>query len=366
MPPKLQVKPRAPPGGRRGGRGGATAAAAAATTGSAAAASTPASIEGSTTPAGESSAVSSAAAATTRSIAPPVGRLDSLKLTSGSASGTPAPSTPEGGGGSGGGDGSGGGGGGGGLRGKAPLRFKPKAVVRKTAEERAKLEATVAATSSISNPNTDPIGAPSSTATRGGFSSRDPRGGGNFRGRGRGGRGRGRGRGSADAGGYQAVTSTASGPFALGSVTSGRSKVIHERGVELRAATSKSKKSRGITIDDGEARVKSERDDPDYYSETDEESDGGPKVNVERIEDLVDSGDEEDEGDGEVVVKSAKMPAMFPLRVERYRHEEKERAIPIFKDPETTGKKGKGVLGGRKIKVEVGDFSLTWRVCVEE
>ena len=81
-------------------------------------------------------------------------------------------------------------------------------------------------------------------------------------------------------------------------------------------------------------------------------------MNVERIEDLVDSGDEGDEDDGEVVVKSEKMPVMFPLRVERYRHEEKERAVPIFKDPETTGKKGKGV-GGRRVKVEDGGGMCT-------
>lgn len=53
-----------------------------------------------------------------------------------------------------------------------------------------------------------------------GSSSRGQRGGRDFRGRGRGGRGRGRGRGGADMG-SQTVASTASGPFALGSVTSG-------------------------------------------------------------------------------------------------------------------------------------------------
>ncbi|KAF8421030.1 RNA polymerase III RPC4-domain-containing protein [Tirmania nivea] len=351
MPPKLHVKPKAPVGGRRGGRGGAAASAVG---------PTPAPIEGTTAAAGESSEASSTAAATntpsaatTRSIAPPAGRLDSLKLTpaGGSASGTQTPSTP----------GLGAGGGRGGLRGKAPLRFKPKAVVRKTAEERAKLEATVAAPSSIPNPSTDPTRAPSSTTAQGGFSSR----GGGFRGRGRGGRGRGRGRGGADAASYQAVTSTASGPFALGSITSGRSKVIHERGVELRTTTSRSKKSRGITIDDGGVRVKSERDDPDYYLETEDESDGGPKVNIERIEDLVDSGDEEGEDSGGVGVKGEKMPLLYPLRVERYRHEEKERAIPIFKDQETAGKKGKGVGGGRKVKLEGGEEDVKVKVKAE-
>ena len=64
--------------------------------------------------------------------------------------------------------------------------------------------------------------AASEAGSRGSSSSRGQRGGGDFRGRGRGGRGRGRGRGrgGVDAG-YQTVASTASGPFALGSVTSG-------------------------------------------------------------------------------------------------------------------------------------------------
>jgi len=86
-------------------------------------------------------------------------------------------------------------------------------------------------------------------------------------------------------------------------------------------------------------------------------------VNVERIEDLVDSEEEEDEGGGEVVVKREKMPVMFPLRVERYRHEEKERAIPIFKDPETTGKKGKGVGWGRRVKLEHGGMCTMLSPC---
>lgn len=80
--------------------------------------------------------------------------------------------------------------------------------------ERAALEAKLAPAASAA-PGLSTTG----SAGRGGSSGRGPRGG-DFRGRGRGGRGRGRGRGGVDAG-YQAVASTASGPFALGSVTSG-------------------------------------------------------------------------------------------------------------------------------------------------
>lgn len=116
MPPKLQIKPKAPPRGRRGGAGSGTES-------TPADGSTPAADTAASTPAAAPPPPPTPTVATTRSIAPPVGRLDSLKTPSIvpgspaggslSASATPPP---------------------GALRGKAPLRFKPKAVVRKTAE----------------------------------------------------------------------------------------------------------------------------------------------------------------------------------------------------------------------------------------
>lgn len=219
--------------------------------------------------------------------------------------------------------------------------------------ERAKLEATVVSASATPGPSGEGE-AGRGVLGRGGFSGHGSRGGasGEFRGRGRGGRGRGRGRGGTNAG-YQAVASTASGPFSLGSITSGRSKVVHERGNDVRTGSGKSKsKSKGIySLDADGVKIKSERgDDPDYYSSTDEESDGGPKVNVERIIDLIDSDEEGDEATG----KGEKAPVMFPLRVERIKHEERERAVPIFKDPDTN-KKSKG---GRKVKLEEGGMLI--------
>ena len=134
----------------------------------------------------------------------------------------------------------------------------------------------------------------------------------------------------------------------------GRNKVINERGLDSRAVNAKSKTwySKGISSleEPGGVTVKSEHpEDPDYYSPTDEDSDGGPKVNVERMEELVDS-EEEDEDIG-IGVNQEKMPVMFPLRVERIKHEEKVAPVPIFKDPEMGKKGGKG---SRKVKVEEG------------
>lgn len=131
----------------------------------------------------------------------------------------------------------------------------------------------------------------------------------------------------------------------------GRNKVINERGLDSRAGNTKlkSRYSKGISSLEGldGATVKLEHpDDPDYYSPTDEDSDGGPKVNVERMEELVDSEEED-----EIEINQEKMPVMFPLRVERMKHEEKIAPVPIFKDPEMGKKGGKG---SRKVKVEEG------------
>lgn len=134
----------------------------------------------------------------------------------------------------------------------------------------------------------------------------------------------------------------------------GRSRVIHERGAELPTGTGKSKRaSKGISaLDPDGVRIKSERgDDPDYYSSTEEESDGGPKVNVERMIEMIDS--EEDDEDESPLKGVDKIPVMFPLRLGRIKHEEKERAVPIFKDLDTGKKGGKGG-GGRKVKLEEG------------
>lgn len=67
------------------------------------------------------------------------------------------------------------------------------------------------------------------------------------------------------------------------------------------------------------------------------------------MEELVDS-EEEDEDIG-MGINQEKMPVMFPLRVERIKHEEKVAPVQIFKDPEMGKRGGKG---GRKIKVEEG------------
>ncbi|KAI5810923.1 RNA polymerase III RPC4-domain-containing protein [Peziza echinospora] len=394
MPPK--IKPKAPPR-----RGAAAAAAAAADAINAAIGTGTAAAQGQTTsqdtPASASGS-SDAAAATTRSIAPPVGRLDSLRTGAASGSGSSA---------SGSGSGAtpipvpagvGGGIGGAARGGKAPLRFKPKAVVRKTAEERAALEAKVAPVVATPAPESG------EGAGRGRGGKEGGRGGG--RGRGlssRGGRDRGRGGASRGGrgGGDFGVASTASGPFALGSVTSGRSKVILERGGGNEGGRSAYKSSyksgaggrkkggSGRNVVVGPDGVKIDPDEGiEIYSSSDEESDGGPKVNVEHLEELGDSEEEDDEyedaegdvsmGEGGLIGvgkkkigfgKGGKMPAMFPLRVERSRHEEKIAPPTIFKDPETgagrkeRGKKGKGGFkaeeGGVLVKPEPTDEDIT-------
>lgn len=65
----------------------------------------------------------------------------------------------------------------------------------------------------------------------------------------------------------------------------------------------------------------------------------------------MDSEEEEEDGDIGVRINQERMPVMFPLRVERIKHEEKVAPAPIFKDPEMGKKGGKG---GKKVKVEEG------------
>lgn len=122
----------------------------------------------------------------------------------------------------------------------------------------------------------------------------------------------------------------------------------------------KSSRSKGISFSDDGMKIKSEMgDDSEIYSSSGDDSEGGPKVNVEKIEEMIFDSDSEDEdgggGDGGPSdgVKKERMPIMFPLRVERSRHEEKVAPPPIFKDPET-GKKG-GVGRRRAIKIEEGE-----------
>lgn len=220
-----------------------------------------------------------AAAANSEPILPPTGRLDSVR---GRGTATRGPA----------------------------LKFKPKAVQRKSKEEREAMEreaqSTAAATVEVSVDT-----------------------GGRGRGRGRGDRGRGdrggrgRGRGGAAAAPRIDEPATASGPFALGSVTSGKQKATIERG---RATDGERPVRHGLRRSKPKDELDVEKDDYEGYSSSDSQ---GPKLEVGKFEEefIIDDDDWMEEGG----------PTMMPFRVERTEHV--ERAVEVVGDVKREGGK---------------------------
>ncbi|KAJ6260486.1 DNA-directed RNA polymerase III subunit rpc4 [Drechslerella dactyloides] len=187
-----------------------------------------------------------------------------------------------------------------GERPRPKLKFAPKNTARKTKEEREQLNRLYEPT--VPDDSLSAFG-----VTRGGPSGRGARG----RGRGRGGAGRGDGR--------REEVAVASGPFALGSVMTagGKQKVSIERMSRFNRTAGRS----------GSSRVKREGDDGTLvkgeYSSSDD-SEGGPKVDVEMI-DLISSSDSEGAGgaDGDEADTKERKPSgrgFAPVRIERHEH----------------------------------------------
>jgi DNA-directed RNA polymerase III subunit RPC4 len=148
----------------------------------------------------------------------------------------------------------------------------------------------------------------------------------------RGGRGRGRGRG-----GFGSIgPTTASGPFALGSVFSGRQKVMAERGV-VPGGSSGVKRSLSY-----KARKKSEEvmmgSKADYSSS--DESDG-QRMDVEYIS-LLDEEDDDDEGKA----METDWGAGAPIRIPRREHVDRQAMV----NTDASSKKGKAELKAMKEK----------------
>ncbi|KAF3923249.1 hypothetical protein ABW21_db0200869 [Orbilia brochopaga] len=183
-----------------------------------------------------------------------------------------------------------------GERPRPKLKFAPKNTTRKTKEEREQLN-------QLYNPAPADDSLNAFGVTRGGPS-------------GRGARGRGRGRGGRPDGRREEVA-IASGPFALGSIMTGggKQKVSIER-------LSRSLRTSGRS---GSSRVKREGDSSglvkDEYSSS-EDSEGGPKVDVEMI-DLISSSEAEAGGDDEEEDTKDRKPSsrgFAPVRIERHEH----------------------------------------------
>ncbi|KAI5842019.1 hypothetical protein BZA05DRAFT_412775, partial [Tricharina praecox] len=290
MPPKLpKAKPK--PAARRG-----------ATTGQPTTQNLPA--EGSAASLSHAAVLPEASAAATDptetkeipTTAPPKGRLDSLT----------SPSTR-----------------GGPLRGAvgSKIKFKPKVVQRRTKEERETLDAKFQ----------------EQQATK---SSR----GGSGRGGGRGGRGGGRGgRGRGGGGlGFSDVLPGASGPFALGSVVTGRrDKVFAERsGTGIFGGSGS---SRAMRYKSNVKRDPRDGDDKGGYSSSDDSD--GPKMDVEYIS-LLDAASDDDEMDGEERDMTNDWGAGAPVRIPRSEHVDRQAMV----NTDSSAKKGKAELKAMKDK----------------
>ncbi|CUS15724.1 unnamed protein product [Tuber aestivum] len=283
MPPKLKAKPR--PVARRGAAGSNPGDSI-----------TP--LESSNDHPAAGADPSSAVASVTEPvqhlpIPPPVGRLDSL-----SAARTPSTNT----------------------RGAAaPLvKFKPRNPGRRTQEERENLNARF---QHATDPAPRPRGSGSDRGTRGR----------------RGGRSGRSGRGSYDAVSAYAPA-TASGPFALGSVSAGapRSKVAVERGMGrekykefARSGAKRDMKAR--------ARFEGEGEDGQTPGYTSSDDSDGPRMDVEYISFL--DGDNSDDENGDKVMdgRSSHWGAGAPVRVPRSEHVDRTTVV----NTDASSKKGK-------------------------
>ncbi|PUU75055.1 hypothetical protein B9Z19DRAFT_373533 [Tuber borchii] len=287
MPPKLKAKPR--PVARRG----------------VAAPNNPASISGDPTtppenPTDSPAPVTDPSAAATAAelvqnvpIPPPVGRLDSLSVARNLSASTRGIATPL-------------------------VKFKPRNPGRRTQEERENLNARF---QHATNPTPHPRGGVSDRGLRGRRGGRSGRGG---------------------RGGYDAVSAyapaTASGPFALGSVSTGasRSKVAVERGMdrEKYKEFARSGAKRDIKA---RAKVEGEGQDGQTPGYTSSDDSDGPRMDVEYIS-LLDEGNSEDEDDDKAVnFGSSHWGAGAPVRVPRSEHI--DRTAMVNTDAST--KKGK-------------------------
>ncbi|KAK6359682.1 hypothetical protein TWF696_000825 [Orbilia brochopaga] len=222
-----------------------------------------------------------------------------------------------------------------GERPRPKLKFAPKNTARKTKEEREQLNR-------MYNPAPADDSLSAFGVTRGGPS-------------GKGARGRGRGRGGRPDGRREEVA-IASGPFALGSVMTGggKQKVSIER-------MSRSLRTSGRS---GSSRVKREGDDSglvkEEYSSSDD-SEGGPKVDVEMI-DLITSSEGEGGDDEEVDTKDRKPSGrgFAPVRIERHEHVDRTAQAGDVKkkgDAAAAGKKDKGK--GKEKEVEITEERKT-------
>ncbi|KAH0607576.1 uncharacterized protein H6S33_002610 [Morchella sextelata] len=204
------------------------------------------------------------------------------------------------------------------IRGAAGgLKFKPKAIARKTKEERDAIAAKFEASATP-------------TPARGNRGDRGQRGG----------RGRGRGRG-----GFSDAPATASGPFALGSVNTGRLKeVAVERGTNF----TKHRQSMGADLDGvkRKAKMKTEDGQEINYSSSDDSDDA--RMDVEFIGYLDDlAGKKDDEGDQQMDDEGRPWGAGAPLRVPRSHHHELKSSV----NTDSSTKTDKGIKKG-KSKVE--------------
>ncbi|TGZ82894.1 hypothetical protein EX30DRAFT_339153 [Ascodesmis nigricans] len=250
----------------------------------------------------ESSTTSQQTPQETSIVAPPKGRLDSLTSTSVSAStsrsGSAAP--------------------------RPGLKFKPKIVARRSKEERQALEskyADVVPSSSVD---------PTSSSRGRGSSSRGPRG------RGRGGRG-----GFSDRF-KDPAPSTASGPFALGSVIStGAQKVMSERSSHRFQSHTQSS---GFKF--RQQHLRRMKADPNGEGEMEEES-SSDESETERIDvELIGFLDEEsqDEDGDQKMDSNAHWGAGAPIRIPRREHVDRQAMV----NTDSSTKKSKAAVAQEK------------------
>ncbi|RPA73858.1 hypothetical protein BJ508DRAFT_418861 [Ascobolus immersus RN42] len=273
MPPKSAIKPKAPPRRKAANDDASTPA----TSGEPSSSSAPTADAPGTHVAPVAPMVAPAVPVASLPVAPPVGRLDSMRkplsINTGAARGA-----------------------------KPGLKFKPKAPVRRSKEELeaiAAQEAIATAAAEGANP------APFAPRDRGSFRGRGERGG--FKSD----RG-GKGRGGPGKGGFKKEEQhapVATGVFSMGSVVTGRKQVIIERRGD-------DKKGGLGGLKFGRSTRAPKLEDGNYKDGYVSDDDDGPKIDIDKLEEL--SGDEFDDVDRETG---------FPIRVDREVHPESHRVV---------------------------------------